>query len=70
MDTYLQLNSITEEEEIKITTLHLDGEAHEWWHHGFFTLGHANITSYVEFTQRVMDRFERKDPKIHFRELT
>jgi hypothetical protein len=70
MDTYLQLNSITEEEEIKITTLHLDGEAHKWWHHGFVTLGHANITSYVEFTQRVMDRFERKDPKIHFRELS
>jgi hypothetical protein len=33
------------------------------------TLGHANITSYVEFTQRLMDRFERKDPEIHFREL-
>jgi hypothetical protein len=69
MDTYLQLNPMTEAEEIKISTLHLDGEAHEWWHHGLVTLGHANITSYVEFTQRVMDRFERKDPEIHFREL-
>jgi hypothetical protein len=69
MDTYLQLNPMTEAKEINIATLHLDGEAHEWWHHGLVTLGHANITSYVEFTQRVMDRFERKDPEIHFSEL-
>jgi hypothetical protein len=69
MDTYLQLNPITEVEEINIYTLHLDGEAHEWWHNGLVTLGHANVTSYVEFTQRVIEKFERKDIEIHFREL-
>jgi hypothetical protein len=69
MDTYLWLNPMTGAEEINISTLHLYGEAHEWWHHGLVTPGHANITSYVEFTQRVMDIFERKDIEIHFKEL-
>jgi hypothetical protein len=69
LDTYLQLNPMTEAEAIKFATLHLDGEAHEWWYHGLVTLGHSSITSYVEFTQRLMDRFDRKDPEISFREL-
>ena len=50
METYLQLNLMTKAKVINISTLHLDGKAHEWWHHGLVTLGHANITSYVEFT--------------------
>jgi hypothetical protein len=54
---------------IKYDTLHLDGEAHEWWYHGLVTLGHAGITSYLDFTQRLMDRFDKKDPKFHFMEL-
>jgi hypothetical protein len=33
------------------------------------TLGHSSITSYVEFRQRLMDRFDRKDLEISFREL-
>jgi hypothetical protein len=60
---------MTEAKAIKFSTLHLDGEAHEWWYHGLLTLGHSNITSYENFTQRLMDRFNRKDPKVHFREL-
>ena len=50
-------------------TLHLDEEAHEWWYHGLVTLGHNTIISYSEFTQILMEQFDRKDPKIHFREL-
>jgi hypothetical protein len=67
LDTYLQLNPMTEVEAIKFATLHLDGEAHEWWYHGLVTLGHASITSYVEFTQRLMDRFDgriQKSPSV------
>jgi hypothetical protein len=60
---------MTEAEAIKYATLHLEGESHEWWYHGLVTLGHANITSYVDFTQNLMDRFDQKDPEIHFREL-
>jgi hypothetical protein len=69
LDTYLQLNLMTEEEEIKYATLQLEGEAHKGWYHGLVTLRNTNITSYVEFTQILMDRFDKKDPGIHFREL-
>jgi hypothetical protein len=60
---------MTETEAISFVTLHLKGEAHEWWYHGLVTLGHSHITSYREFTDRLMDRFDGKDPEIHFRDL-
>jgi hypothetical protein len=60
---------MTESEAISFATLHLEGEAHEWWYHGLVTLGHNRITSYREFTERLMDRFDRRDPEIHFRDL-
>ena len=69
LDTYFQLNPMTKAKTIKFSTLHLDGESHEWWYHGLVTLRHASITSYVVFTQRLMDWFDKKDPEIHFREL-
>ena len=69
MDTYFQLNPMTEKDAIKLATLHLDGEAHEWWYHRLVTLGHNTIHSYDEFTQKLMERFDRKDLEIHFREL-
>jgi hypothetical protein len=33
------------------------------------TLGHSRITSYRDFTDSLMDSFDRKDPEIHFRDL-
>jgi hypothetical protein len=48
----------------------LEGEAHEWWHHELVALAHSHITSYREFTERLMDKFDRMDPKIHFKDLT
>ena len=56
-------------EAISFATLHLEGEAHEWWYHGLVTLGHSRITSNREFTDRLMDRFGRKDLEIYFRDL-
>ena len=32
-------------------------------------MGHNIIHIYIEFTQKLMERFDRKDPEIHFREL-
>lgn len=32
-------------------------------------MGYANITSYLEFTQKLIDKFDRKDLELHFREL-
>ena len=50
LDTYFQLNPMTETDAIKLATLHLDGEAHEWWYQGLVTLGHNTIHSYGECT--------------------
>jgi hypothetical protein len=33
------------------------------------TLGHSRITSYREFTNRLKERYDRKDPEIHFKNL-
>ena len=53
-------------EAIRIVVLHLKGEAHDWWFHGSSTLGHANVTTYSEFTRRLMERFDRRDPEAPF----
>jgi hypothetical protein len=60
---------MTETKAISFTILHLEGEAHEWWHHGLVTLGHNHITSYREFIERLMDRFDMRDLEIHFMDL-
>ena len=69
LDTYFQLNPMTETYVINFDTLHFDDEAHEWWYHGLVTLGHNTITSYNDFTHRLMEQFEKRDPEIHYREL-
>lgn len=46
LDTYFQLNQMTEVEAIKIATLHLKGEAHD-----LSTLGRASVVSYEDFTR-------------------
>lgn len=69
MDNYLSLKPMSEEEATKFTTLHLDGVAHEWWYHGLITLGHYYITSYDEFINRLIKRFDHKEPKMYFRKL-
>jgi hypothetical protein len=69
LDTYHKLNQMTKTKAISFMTLHLEGEAHKWWYHGLVKLGHSRITSYRDFTDRLIDRFDRKDPKIHFRDL-
>ena len=56
-------------ETIKIATLHLEGEAHNWWFHGLSTLGHANVTAYLEFTRKLVERFDRRDPEAPFMRL-
>ena len=70
LDIYFQLNQMLEAEAIKVATLHLDGEAQDWWFHGMVTLGHSTVTTYAEFTRRLMERFDRRDPKQHFVEPT
>ena len=66
LDIYFQLKKFPEIEAIKIAALHFEGEAHNWWFHGLSTLGHINVTTYYEFTRRLVERFERKDPEAPF----
>lgn len=70
MDTYFQLNWIVKQEAIKMAVLHLEGEAHDWCFHGLTTLGHAQIVSYEDFTRRMVEHFNQRDPEASFRELT
>ena len=70
LDIYFQLNQMSETEAIKVATLHLDGEAQDWWFHGLVTLRHSTVRTYVEFTRRVIERFDRRDPEQYFVELT
>lgn len=60
------MNKVPETEAIKIAALHFEGEAHNWWFHGLSTVGHKNVTTYSEFTRRLVERFERKDPEAPF----
>ena len=68
-DTYFQLNPMPEEEAIKFAALNLEGVAHEWWHHDTITFGHDQINTYVEFTERLIERFDGKDPELNFKDL-
>lgn len=53
---------------MQFATLYLEDMAYDWWHHGLITHGHGEITNFDEFSQRILDRFERKDEDF-FREL-
>ena len=57
-------------EVIKIAALHLEGEAHEWLFHGLSTLVHASISSYLDFTWRLVERFYPRDAEAQFVGLT
>ena len=50
LDTYFKLNPMAEKDAIKLASLHLDGEANDWWFHGMKTLGHDQVVTYEEFT--------------------
>ena len=66
LDIYFELKKVPKMESIKIAVLHFEGEAHNWWFHGLSTLGHANVTAYYEFTRRMVERFDKKDPEAPF----
>lgn len=69
LDTYFHLNPMRDVDAIGFATLHLEGDAREWWYHGLIMLGHIHITTYTEFIRRLLERFERKDLELHFKEL-
>ena len=48
---------------------YIEGEANDWSFHGLITLWHDQISSYEGFSKSLMEIFDRKDPKILFKEL-
>lgn len=70
LDTYLSLSPMIEEDAIKFAILHLEGVAHDWWHHGLITQGHQNVTTFDDFTGKLFERFDQKYPERYFKELT
>ena len=60
---------MVEEDALKMAILHLKGEASDWWFHVLITLGHDHILSYEGFSNALMERFERKDHELPFKEL-
>ena len=49
--------------------LHFEVEFNDWWFHGLRTLGHYHISSYEGFSKALIEIFDRKDPKLLFKEL-
>ena len=58
-----------EEEAIKFAALHLEELADKWWQHGLVTLEHNQVITYIEFTKRLIDHFNRKDLEINYKDL-
>ena len=46
LSVYFQLNPMIEEDPLKISILHIEGEASDWWFYGIITLGHDQILSF------------------------
>ena len=69
LDTYLTLKPMTETEAIRFATMHLEGAAYDWWHHGLVTQDHRLITSYEVFSSKLITRFDRKDIEVYYRDL-
>ncbi|KAH9293543.1 hypothetical protein KI387_041248, partial [Taxus chinensis] len=69
LDTYLTLKPMREQEAIQFATLHLEGVAYDWWHHGLVTQGHELLQSYRDFSERLIARFDRKDVELYYRDL-
>ena len=57
------------EDALKMFILHLEGESNDWWFHGLITLGNDHISSYEGLSNSLMERLDRKDHEIPFKEL-
>lgn len=70
LNTYFHLNQMKNIEAIKMATWKLEGGTHDWWFHGIYMSGHVGDTSYEDLTWRLMEYFDLRHLKIHFKQLT
>ena len=59
-----------EEDALQFAIVHLEGASHDWWTLGCILLGHKDVKSYEEFSQKLMNMFHDKDIEWYFQELT
>ena len=50
----------SEDEAIRVATLHFGGKAYAWWIFENFNLNNANTFSYARFLKALMGRFDGK----------
>lgn len=62
LDTYLQHSPMMEGNSIKFFILHLTRITHGWWQYGEKNHGYQIIIVNNEFTQKLIRRFDQKDP--------
>jgi len=55
-----------EEEAINFASLHLEADTLEWWLHGMLSQGYAHITTFEEFTRKLVKRFDQKKENDYF----
>ena len=70
LQTFFTLNPMKESDAIQFASLHLEDATYDWWYHGMTTQGHDQVTTFEDFSQRVIDRFDLKDDEEYFKELS
>ena len=59
-----------ESDAIQFASLYLEDVAYDWWYHGMTTQAHDQVTTFDDFSQRVIDRFDLKDDEEYFKEFS
>ena len=59
-----------ESDVVQFVSLYLEDAAYDWWYHGMTTQGHDQVTTFDDFSQRMIDRFHLKDDEEYSKELS
>ena len=70
LQTFFTLNPMKESDVVQFASLNLEDVAYDWWYHGMTTQGHDQVTTFDDFSQRVIDTFDLKDDEEYFKELS
>ena len=57
LDALFRLHPVAEKEVVQIATLHLHGEANDWW---FGPMEHAKVNKYSNFFLKLRNKFDLK----------
>ena len=70
LDTYFQLHQVSEEEAIRVASLHLEGKDYAWWLFESSSLNNENISTYANFTRILVKIFYLKQSETSLGEKT